>query len=135
MLKYIAMFLDALVIFAIGFTVFHSPINTEIIRGLSVETTALASGLNRNGRHFANDPRSLDSIAGHRHQSDFFRSSYHRVCEVAAARCSAGILSSSSGVEIYSSNAAKQNLIVFLYIKVLSARFVNSILLDLSLEF
>jgi hypothetical protein len=47
------MFLDALVIFAIGFTVFHSPINTEIIRGLSVETTALASGLNRNGRHFA----------------------------------------------------------------------------------
>lgn len=43
----------ALFVFAIGFTLFQGPINAEIMRGLPVEKSAIASGLNSAGRQFA----------------------------------------------------------------------------------
>ncbi len=49
----IAMILGSLVVFAVGFTIFQSPINTEIMRGLPVEKSSIASALNSTGRHFA----------------------------------------------------------------------------------
>jgi len=45
--------LGALVVFTLGFTLFQSPINTEIMRGLPVRQATIASGLNNTGRHFA----------------------------------------------------------------------------------
>ncbi|WP_421909392.1 MFS transporter [Methanolacinia petrolearia] len=45
--------IGALIIFAIGFTLFQSPINAEIMHGLPIEKSALASGLNSAGRQFA----------------------------------------------------------------------------------
>lgn len=48
-----AMILGALVVFAAGFTIFQSPINTEIMRGLPAEKSSIASALNSTGRHFA----------------------------------------------------------------------------------
>lgn len=49
----IAMILVSLVVFSVGFTIFQSPINTEIMRGLSPEKSSIASALNSTGRHFA----------------------------------------------------------------------------------
>lgn len=49
----IAMLLGALVVFTVGFTIFQSPINTEIMRGLPAEKSSIASALNSTGRHFA----------------------------------------------------------------------------------
>ncbi|HII99790.1 MAG TPA: MFS transporter [Methanoregula sp.] len=43
----------SVVIIAIGFTLIQSPVNTEIMRGLPAEKSAVASGLNSAGRHFA----------------------------------------------------------------------------------
>jgi EmrB/QacA subfamily drug resistance transporter len=43
----------ALVVFIFGFTLFQSPVNTEIMRGLPAHRTAIASGLSNTGRHFA----------------------------------------------------------------------------------
>ncbi|WP_292410969.1 MULTISPECIES: MFS transporter, partial [unclassified Methanoculleus] len=45
--------LGALVVFTLGFTLFQSPVNTEIMRGLPVQQAAIASGLSNTGRHFA----------------------------------------------------------------------------------
>ncbi len=43
----------ALIITAIGFAFAQSPVNTEIMRGLPAKKSAVASGLNSAGRHFA----------------------------------------------------------------------------------
>lgn len=45
--------LGALAVFTLGFTLFQSPVNTEIMRGLPVQQAATASGLSNTGRHFA----------------------------------------------------------------------------------
>jgi EmrB/QacA subfamily drug resistance transporter len=44
--------LGALVVFTVGFTLFQSPVNTEIMRGLPLEKSATSSGLNNTGRYF-----------------------------------------------------------------------------------
>lgn len=49
----LSLLIGALIIFTIGFTLFQSPINTEIMRGLPLEKSAVASGLNSAGRHYA----------------------------------------------------------------------------------
>jgi len=50
--KSLAPLLGALVVFTLGFTLFQSPVNTEIMRGLPMHQASLASGLNSTGRHF-----------------------------------------------------------------------------------
>jgi len=49
----ITMLLGALVVFTVGFTIFQSPINTEIMRGMPAKKSSIASALNSTGRHFA----------------------------------------------------------------------------------
>jgi EmrB/QacA subfamily drug resistance transporter len=45
--------LISLVIYSIGYTLFQSPINIEIMRGLPLKQSAIASGLSNTGRHLA----------------------------------------------------------------------------------
>ena len=45
--------IGTLVVFAIGFTTFQGPINAEIMRGLPIEKSATASGMNSAVRQFA----------------------------------------------------------------------------------
>lgn len=49
----IVILVGALIVIAIGFALIQSPVNTEIMRGLPVEKSAIASGLSSAGRHFA----------------------------------------------------------------------------------
>ena len=49
----LTLLIGASIIFAIGFTIFQGPINAEIMRGLPIERSAIASGLNSAGRQFA----------------------------------------------------------------------------------
>jgi len=49
----LTLLIGALILFAIGFTLFQGPINAEIMRGLPREKSAIASGLNSAGRQGA----------------------------------------------------------------------------------
>ena len=49
----LALLVGALLLFAVGFTIFQGPINAEIMHGLPIEMSAMASGLNSAGRQFA----------------------------------------------------------------------------------
>lgn len=45
--------LAALVVYSLGYTLFQSPVNIEIMRGLPIQHSAIASGLSNTGRHLA----------------------------------------------------------------------------------
>lgn len=49
----LALLIGTLLIFAVGFTIFQGPINAEIMHGLPIEKSAVASGLNSAVRQFA----------------------------------------------------------------------------------
>jgi EmrB/QacA subfamily drug resistance transporter len=49
----LTLLIGALIIFTAGFTIFQGPINAEIMRGLPIDKSAIASGLNNAGRQFA----------------------------------------------------------------------------------
>lgn len=93
----IAMLLGALVVFTVGFTIFQSPINTEIMRGLPAEKSSIASALNSTGRHFAMTIGASIASA----MLSFYSTSIVKATAVsmtvAAALCLAGILLSCVG--------------------------------------
>ncbi len=49
----LSLLIVALLIFAIGFTLFQGPINAEIMHGLPIDKSAIASAMNSTGRQFA----------------------------------------------------------------------------------
>ncbi|MBP2132501.1 EmrB/QacA subfamily drug resistance transporter [Methanomicrobium sp. W14] len=49
----LTLILGALVVFAVGFTLFQGPVNAEIMHGLPKEKSAVASGMNSAARQFA----------------------------------------------------------------------------------
>ncbi|MDQ1312824.1 MAG: hypothetical protein QG605_1363 [Euryarchaeota archaeon] len=94
----IAMLLGALIIFTIGFTIFQSPINTEIMRALPAEKSALASALNSTGRHFAMTlGASIASLILAIYSNSIVVATTVSMM-MAAALCLAGVLLSLSGV-------------------------------------
>jgi len=49
----LTLLIGALLVFAIGFTLFQGPINAEIMHGLPIDKSAIASAMNSTGRQFA----------------------------------------------------------------------------------
>lgn len=107
----IVMLLGALVVFTVGFTIFQSPINIEIMRGLPVEKSSIASALNSTGRHFAMTlGASIASLILSINSASIVKATALSMT-VAAALCLAGIFFSFSSREKGGTQMAKKRML------------------------